>query len=165
MFYPLPWPQQVLSWFFWHARHSGGCWWTRRCWTGPEICRRSGNKMFFLLIQLNILDIEVGICGGSVCRVVASDTRDPRFKSQNRQNFICQLHFKIKKKRPGMAHLWKSRYRAQGTKVKSWWFLVRLQKINNLSLAPFSFLAGICGWDEKWSKSGQKLRSAHSLFI
>ena len=58
-----------------------------------------------LLIQLNKLDIEVGICGGSVWRVVVSDSREPQFKSQHRQNFICQLYFKIKKKRPEMADL------------------------------------------------------------
>ena len=45
-------------------------------------------------------------------RAVASDTRDPRFKSSHRQTFIehlftvnCVEKTKIKKKRPGMAHL------------------------------------------------------------
>ena len=38
---------------------------------------------------------------GSVGRAVASDTRDPRFESQHRQNFIYQLYIEIEK-RPGM---------------------------------------------------------------
>ena len=48
---------------------------------------------------------------GSVGRAVASNTRDPRFESRYRQNFIYQLHnqftekTKLKKKRSGMAHL------------------------------------------------------------
>ena len=48
---------------------------------------------------------------GSVGRAVASDTRDPRFKSRQRQTFIerlftvnCVEKTKIKKKKPGMAH-------------------------------------------------------------
>ena len=54
---------------------------------------------------------------GSVGRVVASNTRDPRFESSHRQTFIYIEHFvycqlciektKIKKKRPGMAHFFK----------------------------------------------------------
>ena len=54
-----------------------------------------------------------GSDGGSVGRAVASDTRDPWFKSQHRENFIYQLYIeiektkikKIKKKRPILAHL------------------------------------------------------------
>ena len=50
---------------------------------------------------------------GSVGRAVASDTRDPRFESSHRQIYIyilnicllCIEKMKIKKKRPGMAHL------------------------------------------------------------
>ena len=49
---------------------------------------------------------------GSVARAVASDTRDARFESSRRQTFIEHLFtvnfvekMKIKKKRPGMAHL------------------------------------------------------------
>ena len=50
---------------------------------------------------------------GSVGRVVASNTRDPWFKSSHRQKFsyiehlftLCIEKTKIKKKRPGMAHL------------------------------------------------------------
>ena len=48
---------------------------------------------------------------GSVGRAVASNTKDPRFESRYRQNFIYQLHnqftekTKLKKKRSGMAHL------------------------------------------------------------
>ena len=49
---------------------------------------------------------------GSVGRAVASDTRDPRFESSHRQTFIehlftvnCVEKTKMKKKRPGMAHL------------------------------------------------------------
>ena len=47
-------------------------------------------------------------------RAVASDTTDPRFKSRHWQNFIYQFDnqntekTKIKKKRPGMAHLKKT---------------------------------------------------------
>ena len=48
---------------------------------------------------------------GSVGRVVAFDTRGPRFDSSHRQNFIehlfiinCIEKTKINKKRPGMAH-------------------------------------------------------------
>ena len=51
---------------------------------------------------------RVGIGGGSVGRAVASDTRDPRFKSQHRQNSSTNGNqietTKIKKKLPGMAH-------------------------------------------------------------
>ena len=55
-------------------------------------------------------EIRRGSGGGSVSRAVASDTRDPRFKSQHRKNFIYQLYIdieptKIMKKRLGMAHL------------------------------------------------------------
>ena len=49
---------------------------------------------------------------GSVGRAVASDTRGPRFKSSHWQNYIehlftvnCIEKTKIRKKRPGMAHL------------------------------------------------------------
>ena len=48
---------------------------------------------------------------GSVGRVVASDTRGLQFESSHRQNFIhvftinCIEKTKLKKKRPGMAHL------------------------------------------------------------
>ena len=52
---------------------------------------------------------------GSVGRAVASNTRGPRFESSHRQNLYwtlftvsCQEKTKIKKKRPGMAHLKKS---------------------------------------------------------
>ena len=55
------------------------------------ICKQN----VLLLIQLNKLDIEVGSGAGSVSRAVASDTRDPQFKSQHQQNFISQLYFKI----------------------------------------------------------------------
>ena len=37
---------------------------------------------------LLMLDDILGSGGGSVSRAVASDTRDPRFESQDRQNFI-----------------------------------------------------------------------------
>ena len=54
-----------------------------------------------------------GSGGGSVGRAVTSNTRDPRFESQYRQTLIYQLYIliekmKIKKKRPGMAHLYKN---------------------------------------------------------
>ena len=46
---------------------------------------------------------------GLVGRAVAYNTRGPRFESSHWQKFVyCQLHIettKIKKKRPGMAHL------------------------------------------------------------
>ena len=49
---------------------------------------------------------------GSVGRAVASYTRGPRFESSHRQKFIehlftvnCIEKTKMKKKRPGMAHL------------------------------------------------------------
>ena len=58
---------------------------------------------------------------GSVGRAVASDTRCPQFESSHQQKFInieqllytvnCVLkRRKIKKKRPGMAHLKKRRF-------------------------------------------------------
>ena len=43
---------------------------------------------------------------GSVGRAVAYDTGDPRLKSKHRQNCTREKS-KIKKKRPGMAHLFK----------------------------------------------------------
>ena len=49
-----------------------------------------------------------GSGGGSAGRAVTSNTRDPQFKSRHWQN--CKLKIektKIKKKRPGMAHLLK----------------------------------------------------------
>ena len=45
---------------------------------------------------------------GSVSRAVTSDTRDPRFKSRHRQNFIYQLYitkYKNKEKEAGNGHL------------------------------------------------------------
>ena len=52
---------------------------------------------------------------GSVGRAVASDTKDPQFKSRHRQTFTkhlftvhCVEKTKIKKKRPGMAHFLKN---------------------------------------------------------
>ena len=45
-------------------------------------------------------------CGGSVGRAIASHTRDPRFESSHRQDFIMNIFVektKIKKKRSGMA--------------------------------------------------------------
>ena len=51
---------------------------------------------------------------GSIGRVVASDTRGPRFKSSHLANFYKEIYLsivncveetKMKKKRPGMAHL------------------------------------------------------------
>ena len=55
-----------------------------------------------------LLNIQ-GSGGGSVGRVVASNTKDPLFESSHRQNFINQLYIKntekmkIKRKRPVMA--------------------------------------------------------------
>ena len=57
---------------------------------------------------------------GSVGRAVAFDTRGPRFNSSHQQNFIehlfvnlfinkCIEKTKINKKRPKMAHFFKSR--------------------------------------------------------
>ena len=48
-----------------------------------------------------------GDCGGSVGRAVASDPRGLRFKSSHSQKFTvnCIEKTKIKKKRPGKAHL------------------------------------------------------------
>ena len=40
---------------------------------------------------------RLGSDSGSVGRTVASDTRDPRFKSQHWQNFIYQLLIEIEK--------------------------------------------------------------------
>ena len=51
----------------------------------------------------------MGSGGGSVGRAVASNTRDPRFESCHRQNFIYQFFnkntekTKLNKKMPGMA--------------------------------------------------------------
>ena len=53
-------------------------------------------------------------CAGAVVVAQLVDTRDPRFKTCHRENFIHQLHnqitekMKIKKKRPVMAHLLKT---------------------------------------------------------
>ena len=41
-------------------------------------------------------NIVLGSGGGSVGRVAASDTRDPRFKSQHRQSFVYQLELNRK---------------------------------------------------------------------
>ena len=52
----------------------------------------------------------MGSSCGSVGRVVAPETRDWRFKSRHRQNLFTNSTIektKIKKKRPGMAHLLK----------------------------------------------------------
>ena len=54
----------------------------------------------------SIRNKQIGQCGGSVGRAVASDSRGPRFESCHRQNFTVNSieKTKIKKKRPGMAH-------------------------------------------------------------
>ena len=48
---------------------------------------------------------------GTVGRAVTSDTRDPRFESQHKQKFICQLYIlektEIKKMRLGIGPLTK----------------------------------------------------------
>ena len=55
--------------------------------------------------------IILGGGGGSVDGAVASNTRDTRFEFHHGQNFFHELNnintekTKIKKKRPGMAHL------------------------------------------------------------
>ena len=61
-------------------------------------------------MKIKILRMKaMGSGGGSVGRAVASDTRDPQFKSQHLQNFIYQLYIKkektkIEKKRLRMVH-------------------------------------------------------------
>ena len=62
----------------------------------------------------NFLVLNEGSGCGSVGRVVAFDTRGPRFDSSHRQNFIehlfiinCIEKTKINKKKPGMAHFFK----------------------------------------------------------
>ena len=56
------------------------------------------------------LEQVLGSSGGSVGRVVASDTRDPWFESRHWVNLIYQLYnlsvenTKIKKKRPRIVH-------------------------------------------------------------
>ena len=59
------------------------------------------------------LKIKTGSGCGSVGRAVASNTRGPRFESSHRQKiylysehlFTVNCVLKIKKKRPGMAHI------------------------------------------------------------
>ena len=48
---------------------------------GPQICFFKPN-----------ISLTFGSGCGSVCRAVASDTRDPRFESRQRQNFIYQFY-------------------------------------------------------------------------
>ena len=66
-----------------------------------------------MILCLNIESASTGQClCGSVGRAVASDTGGPRFESSHWQKIMCiylcttvYWKDKIKKKRPGMAHL------------------------------------------------------------
>ena len=70
-------------------------------------------------IELSELCFHLGSGCGSVGRVVASNTRGPRFESSNRQDFImniftvnCWKVEKKRKKRPGMAQ-WKNKRKCE----------------------------------------------------
>ena len=99
--------------------------WVQKCWDWLwwESWPTRLQRLKFEALQLNPMDRKIfkvwvskknwGSGCGTVGRAVASDTRDPRFESQHRQKFICQLHYmekaKIKQTRPGKAHLKKTR--------------------------------------------------------
>ena len=76
-------------------------------WSKKRYCIENGTTIGFIKPGM-----RKGSGGGSVGRAVASNSRDPQFESHHRQNFIYQLYntniveeTKVKKKRPGMAHL------------------------------------------------------------
>ena len=89
----------------------------KRCRLWRKLSRASkmssmGTRHFLVAWKSNAF-LSVGSGGGSVGRVVASNTRGRLFESQHWQNFIYQLYIskektKIKKKRWGMAHLFKN---------------------------------------------------------
>ena len=81
-------------------------------------------KLTFKYVVVLTIQATVGSGCGSVGRTVASDTRDPRFESSHRQKFVnCQLCIektKIKKKRPGMAHLKKTIWATVVAQLADW---------------------------------------------
>ena len=67
-----------------------------------------GFRFNFRTVQVSDQQVfKINFCG-AVGRAAASDTRDPGFKTRHQRNLIfnCTIEMtKIKKKRPGMAHL------------------------------------------------------------
>ena len=83
-----------------------------RCWFNKSQSNSlDANVEISNNLRVDLRSLDMGSGCGSVGRAVDSDTRDPRFDSSHRQNFIehlfiinCIEKTKINKKRPGMAH-------------------------------------------------------------
>ena len=57
-------------------------------------CQEENKETFLQSIVKLLSTLNPGSGGGSVGRAVASNTRDPRFKSRYRRSFIYQLYIR-----------------------------------------------------------------------